>query len=551
MTEIQKPTGVNVGVHNPGEIIYIKGNESTDGSYRVILNGAGTLVLFETRAAGVWASADISVSTALTEGQVPTADGEGILIYSGATRNPITDEWTFDQTINVPTGSINVGDIVRISEGNQDIIITNLVSKIMAFSVNANFLDATGSEKPDYLDYGEPILFINQPVFDTQLVSNPYFFNFTPVISPVTNFRLVSEFTMKSFAPMTNWNMRVTDVATGLVLRCFPSLAAWEGREPGYNVGVGDFTLHLTVEGTDTANDFFLGYEPFINFNGNTVELEIKADEINMLGNFGGALYSTTLGHDGPEKFLEVQPEYRKVTASEALDMGFNYILAEPAADMTLTLPAPMVTPRDTVTEQTIIKDINNDFVVTVDGFDLIPKIILSRTNDNLSYIQADNRNILTGLERDVVAAMCKPIGVANTIPGNTGADILLTGFSVNVLSYFGLVEADHANNRYLVPNIENTAEGDLYEISLNISCEWKTNSPIDFLAIVDGTARHELTMLFEMASPVGARASSGNTVFRTGLSANSVVEFYFNLKTGNTLSVFALYSTMRKIEGK
>jgi len=53
--------------------------------------------------------------TTLTEGQVPKADGSAQLVYSGATVDPSTLEWTFDETINIPVGSLNVGPDVTVS----------------------------------------------------------------------------------------------------------------------------------------------------------------------------------------------------------------------------------------------------------------------------------------------------------------------------------------------------------------------------------------------------------------------------------------------------
>ncbi len=56
MTIIDRPPGINVGVYNPGDAVYIKGNETTDGSLRLIpdTEHAGTGVQFELRADGVW-----------------------------------------------------------------------------------------------------------------------------------------------------------------------------------------------------------------------------------------------------------------------------------------------------------------------------------------------------------------------------------------------------------------------------------------------------------------------------------------------------------------
>ncbi len=61
---IQRPSGVNVGVNNPGDTVYIKGNEFTDGSLRQIADASGTFGVTETRISGVWVIADMQTSLA-------------------------------------------------------------------------------------------------------------------------------------------------------------------------------------------------------------------------------------------------------------------------------------------------------------------------------------------------------------------------------------------------------------------------------------------------------------------------------------------------------
>ncbi len=62
--EIQRPSGVNVGVNNPGDTIYIKGNESTDGSLRIIADASGAFGVMEQRVSGIWVIADLQTSLA-------------------------------------------------------------------------------------------------------------------------------------------------------------------------------------------------------------------------------------------------------------------------------------------------------------------------------------------------------------------------------------------------------------------------------------------------------------------------------------------------------
>ena len=51
---VQRPSGVNVGVNNPGTVVYIKGNEATDGSIRLLYTLGDDLTRIERRTSGVW-----------------------------------------------------------------------------------------------------------------------------------------------------------------------------------------------------------------------------------------------------------------------------------------------------------------------------------------------------------------------------------------------------------------------------------------------------------------------------------------------------------------
>ncbi len=55
--QVQRPSGVNVGVSNPGRFIYIKGNETTDGSWRLSFTLGDINPQIEERVAGVWIGA--------------------------------------------------------------------------------------------------------------------------------------------------------------------------------------------------------------------------------------------------------------------------------------------------------------------------------------------------------------------------------------------------------------------------------------------------------------------------------------------------------------
>jgi len=64
---VHRPSGVNVGVNNPGEIVYLKGNESTDGSIRLIFTAGDPSSHIESRANGVWNDTGFRFSSSSVE----------------------------------------------------------------------------------------------------------------------------------------------------------------------------------------------------------------------------------------------------------------------------------------------------------------------------------------------------------------------------------------------------------------------------------------------------------------------------------------------------
>ncbi len=59
---IQRPSSLDVSVSNPNDTLYIKGDEFTDGSHRIIYNAVDGFGNFETRVAGVWVLGPVTFS---------------------------------------------------------------------------------------------------------------------------------------------------------------------------------------------------------------------------------------------------------------------------------------------------------------------------------------------------------------------------------------------------------------------------------------------------------------------------------------------------------
>lgn len=223
-----------------------------------------------------------------------------MFIPAGANKDPDTGEITFDNSINVPSGSINIGEALQISEGIADLVVVDLLKDKMAFSVNSDFSEDTGSSVPSYVDFGAPfILNINTDDSET-LTDNPLTFSLTgTVVAP--DKRLVDTITFRGGAAMTNFRASVLDSTTGIALRYIPSKAAFEGSEDGLTTIAGDNTLFFASNDEDTAGNFHLGFTPFIIEENQVIDFTIIADSVNMLGNISGVPYLVSDAHDGPD----------------------------------------------------------------------------------------------------------------------------------------------------------------------------------------------------------------------------------------------------------
>ena len=58
---IQRPSGVNVGVRNPGSIVYVQGDESTDASIRlqIVTFDSKEVIEVQKRTDGIWAASSL------------------------------------------------------------------------------------------------------------------------------------------------------------------------------------------------------------------------------------------------------------------------------------------------------------------------------------------------------------------------------------------------------------------------------------------------------------------------------------------------------------
>jgi len=249
------------------------------------------------------------VISGLLDGQVPVKDqATGQLVYSGATVNSETGQWVFDRTIEVPSSSLDVGDVVTISEGSTDLLISNNIDGIVSAVVSSE-IDSTGAKPPSYFKFGEEKSFIPQPFDDEVITTNPLIASSTGrVVSP--DVRQINQTIFRADQDMPNVVAQIKDKASGMVIKYIPSRAAWEAeteedraRNPGLDFIAGDNVIDYVSREADSDGVFNIGVSPFRLTEGQEFEIIIKADVMALKG-ISGVPYLAEMVQDGPEVSL-------------------------------------------------------------------------------------------------------------------------------------------------------------------------------------------------------------------------------------------------------
>jgi len=271
----------------------IKCNTS-DGFYTALIESGGT----------VSPIADTGLISTLTDGQVPKKDdATGMLVYSGATVDPVTEEWTFDKDINVPTSSINLGDVITLSEGTSSLLDRDNVRDRNSASVRSIF-DDTGSEDPSYFKLDAEFNNVIQPILTEVITTNPIVTGFIPAFTAQTN-----QVKLKTAGTMSNVRIRVTDNATGIVLKYLPSKVVWDTQTGGFDFVIGDNTIDLIETDPGSPGIFNVGLSPFRLDTGQQINIRVEADNVDFLGDTLGNPFLSACIQEGTKTSVLIGPD--------------------------------------------------------------------------------------------------------------------------------------------------------------------------------------------------------------------------------------------------
>ena len=175
----------------------------------------------------------------------------------------------FGEDIQIPSSSLQVGDLLTLSEGTGFLIITNNVDGNQFQAIDGRF-DTTGSFRPNQFFLSSQELSPVQTNADEILTANPLVFNYTVERDGQTNNLHVSV-----NEDMVNVRVRILDTASGKVFKHLPNRFAWDAQRGGFDAPAGDFVINMTGSPLRFAT-------------GRQLTIEIQADSVSLRGDANG-----------------------------------------------------------------------------------------------------------------------------------------------------------------------------------------------------------------------------------------------------------------------
>ncbi len=225
-----------------------------------------------------------------------------------------------DITLEVPAGSIDLGKVVTLSEGTNNLLLQDAV-KSENYAVVKSLFDSTGADAPYYLNLSAATSFNVQTTDTTTITDNPLTFSLTGSVT-LPNLRQVNAMTYRTGAIMTNVRAKVTDNATGVVIRYIPSKAIWDAGTGGISFISGDNKLDFISTAADSPGVINLGVSPFLIENGQQVNFEIVADSVNLKGDATDVPYQVAIVQDGPVEAIAKEQDALRVQSTGLLEGG-------------------------------------------------------------------------------------------------------------------------------------------------------------------------------------------------------------------------------------
>lgn len=175
----------------------------------------------------------------------------------------------------VESGSIDFGDVIRLSESAGFLAFENMVNNIKYQLLDYATPRNAAASKPYYFWLKEAEKRVDaQPNGSITISTNPLTFEYRTQLTARTN-----SLVFTATGPMTNVRLRITDKASGVAVKYFPSKSAWTTGLNGTTFDVGENVIDFQ----DTAVIFEAGTD---------ITFDIQADQMFLAGINGMAKFS-------------------------------------------------------------------------------------------------------------------------------------------------------------------------------------------------------------------------------------------------------------------
>ncbi len=212
-----------------------------------------------------------------------------------------TDDVLFDKSITVPSTSINVGQVIKLTEATDNLLISENVQNTLGSVISSKFTTSGSSNPTDFVLEAEAVVNV-QTTDTTNITSNPLTFNYTS-----TPDRQANKITFRTFAAMSNVRGKLTHNSSGVIVQYIPSKAIYDAGTGGYNITkIGDNIINFIDDlPDDPANGlFYIPANPIRFIAGDQYDFEMVGDSINVKGDVSLYPYLLIDAQDGTTKDL-------------------------------------------------------------------------------------------------------------------------------------------------------------------------------------------------------------------------------------------------------
>lgn len=257
---------------------------------------------------------EVASLTGVTVGHVPYKLSDGTFGDSGA-------QVLSNGIFQIPGNTLGLGDAIEISDATDFALIHNNVSGNNFFLLDHRMNMTTGSSRPF-----QPFVLeadIQDRMFQNdrsqQITASPLSVTYTTQLNAITFY-----FEVETFAAMTNAKLRISDATTGTPLKFIPGPLEWDDDDaPGFNLREGVNRFHFFSDAADDpANGLFnIGHTPLFFQSGQDLLLEVRADNVALLGNSAGLPWF--LSHSGDVSFRGLA-YLDEIVTGEPMVMSFD-----------------------------------------------------------------------------------------------------------------------------------------------------------------------------------------------------------------------------------